>query len=70
MKIGYFTKYGDGGVDLIPLGRLVKSEVRELACDILLYRKIINKTPSAGLWQDQTDEKEMESAMNCWINIS
>jgi NAD+ synthase len=59
LKIGYFTKYGDGGVDLIPLGRLVKSEVRELARYLAIPEKIINKTPSAGLWQDQTDEKEM-----------
>jgi len=59
LKVGYFTKYGDGGVDLIPLGRLVKSEVRQLARYLDIPEKIIMKAPSAGLWQDQTDEKEM-----------
>lgn len=59
LKVGYFTKYGDGGVDLTPLGRLVKSEVRELAKFLCIPEKIINKTPSAGLWKEQTDEEEM-----------
>lgn len=59
LKVGYFTKYGDGGVDLSPLGRLVKSEVRELAKYLGIPEKIINKKPSAGLWEGQTDENEM-----------
>ena len=59
LKIGYFTKYGDGGVDLAPLGRLVKTAVRELARYLDIPQAIIEKTPAAGLWQGQTDEKEM-----------
>ena len=59
LTIGYFTKYGDGGVDLLPLGRLLKSEVRELARSSRCRSSIIDKPPSAGLWSGQTDEDEM-----------
>jgi len=59
LAVGYFTKYGDGGVDLLPLGSLVKSEVRELARSLDVPERIIAKPPSAGLWADQTDEAEM-----------
>ena len=59
LTIGYFTKYGDGGVDLIPLGRLVKTEVRELGRHLGIPEKIIQKAPSAGLWPGQSDEKEL-----------
>jgi len=59
LMIGYFTKYGDGAVDLLPLGRLLKSEVRELAVDLEVPQPIIDKAPSAGLWDGQTDEEEM-----------
>jgi NAD+ synthase len=59
LAVGYFTKYGDGGVDLLPLGSLVKSEVRELARSLDVPDSIIAKPPSAGLWADQTDEGEM-----------
>ncbi|OGO45194.1 MAG: NAD(+) synthase [Chloroflexi bacterium RBG_16_60_22] len=57
--IGYFTKYGDGGVDILPLGNLVKEQVRELARHLDIPREIIAKPPSAGLWEGQTDEAEM-----------
>lgn len=56
---GYFTKYGDGGVDLLPLGNLVKTQVRELARRLGVPGRIIEKPPSAGLWSGQTDEGEM-----------
>lgn len=59
LKVGYFTKYGDGGIDLTILGRLVKTEVRELAKHLGVPQEIIDKKPSAGLWADQTDEGEM-----------
>ena len=59
LTIGYFTKYGDGAVDLLPLGRLLKSEVRELAAELEIPQSIIDKPPSAGLWPGQTDEDEM-----------
>jgi NAD+ synthase len=59
ISIGYYTKYGDGGVDLLPLGSLVKSEVRALARDLGVPTRIVDKPPSAGLWLGQTDEGEM-----------
>lgn len=59
IAIGYFTKYGDGGVDFEPIGDLYKCEVRELAKLLEIPNKIINKPPSAGLWEGQTDEKEI-----------
>ena len=57
--IGYFTKYGDGGVDIMPLGNLVKRQVIELAGYLGIPQPIIDKPPSAGLWEGQTDEGEM-----------
>lgn len=59
ISIGYFTEYGDGGVDILPLGNLVKSRVRELAVHLGIPDEIIQKPPSAGLWEGQTDEGEM-----------
>lgn len=57
--IGYFTKFGDGGADLEPIGDLYKTEVRQLAGELGLPDRIIKKVPSAGLWKGQTDEGEM-----------
>ncbi len=57
--IGYFTKYGDGGVDFLPIGGLYKCEVRKLAKKLKIPETIINKIPSAGLWEGQTDEGEI-----------
>lgn len=59
LTIGYFTKYGDGGVDILPLGGLLKSEVRRLAKDTGVPDEIIKRVPSAGLWHGQTDEGEI-----------
>ena len=59
LAIGYFTKYGDGGVDLLPLGNLTKTTVRELARHLGVPQPVIDKPPSAGLWSGQTDEGEM-----------
>lgn len=59
LTIGYFTKYGDGGVDLLPLGSLLKSEVWALATELDVPAPVITKAPSAGLWLGQTDEAEM-----------
>jgi len=56
---GYFTKYGDGGVDLLPLGSLTKTEVRAWAKAMGLPDRIVNRVPTAGLWPGQTDEDEM-----------
>ncbi len=59
IMLGYYTKYGDGGVDLFPIGDLYKSEVRTLAQYLEIPIKIINKTSSARLWKGQTAEKEL-----------
>jgi len=59
LTLGYFTKHGDGGSDVLPIGHLVKSEVRALARDLGVPAPIIDKAPSAGLWIGQTDEAEM-----------
>lgn len=56
---GYFTKYGDGGVDIAPLVHLTKGEVREMARFLGVPTTVIDKKPSAGLWEGQTDENEM-----------
>lgn len=56
---GYFTKYGDGGVDFLPLANLTKAEVYEWAKELGIHDDLINKAPSAGLWDGQTDENEM-----------
>ncbi|QGZ97559.1 NAD(+) synthase [Mycoplasma sp. NEAQ87857] len=57
--IGYFTKFGDGGADLLPISQLTKGEVRYLASLMNVPEDIINKKPSAGLWDGQTDEVEL-----------
>ncbi len=57
--IGYFTKYGDGGVDLLPIVDLYKHEVRAVASHIGVPQSVIERPPSAGLWQGQTDEDEI-----------
>ena len=70
ITIGYFTKYGDGGVDIMPLGNLAKGEVKELAAYLDIPRSIIDKPPSAGLWAGQTDEDEMGISyeiLDCYI---
>ena len=59
LTVGYFTKYGDGGVDLLPLGDLLKTRVRKLAKELNIPDEIIQRVPSAGLWKGQTDEGEL-----------
>lgn len=58
-QLGYFTKWGDGGCDLLPIVNLYKSEVFEYARKLKLPKSIINKKPSAGLWENQCDEDEL-----------
>jgi NAD+ synthase len=59
IMVGYFTKYGDGAVDILPLGGLLKTQVRELALELGIPKEILNRVPSAGLWKNQTDEGEL-----------
>ena len=56
---GYFTKYGDGGVDIQPIIQLTKQEVRDMARLLRVPSSVIEKNPSADLWEGQTDEDEM-----------
>jgi len=57
--VGYFTKHGDGATDILPIGGLLKKQVRALARELGIPERIINKAPTAGLWPGQTDEAEM-----------
>ena len=59
ITIGYFTKFGDGGVDILPIGDLYKSQVRQIASNMNLPSGIYEKPPSPGLWSGQTAEGEM-----------
>ncbi|MFA5099877.1 MAG: NAD+ synthase [Candidatus Omnitrophota bacterium] len=59
MVAGYFTKFGDGASDILPIGGLLKTQVRSLAVELGIPQRIIDKAPTAGLWPGQTDEKEM-----------
>jgi NAD+ synthase len=59
LQVGYFTKHGDGGVDLLPLGDLSKTQVWELARELNVPQEVIERPPTAGLWPGQTDEQEM-----------
>ncbi|MBI5035713.1 NAD+ synthase [Candidatus Micrarchaeota archaeon] len=59
LSASYFTKHGDGATDVIPLGGLYKTEVWRIAREAGVPEKIINKTPTAGLWPGQTDEGEI-----------
>jgi NAD+ synthase len=57
--VGYFTKWGDGAADLLPLGDLLKAEVRDLARALGVPAEVIERPPSAGLWPGQTDEDDL-----------
>jgi len=59
LTTGYFTKYGDGGVDFMPIADVYKTEVIKLAKYLNIPKSIIDKAPSAGLWRGQTDEEEL-----------
>lgn len=58
--VGFFTKYGDGGVDISPIADLMKSEVYEMGKEMGLIEEIINAVPTDGLWGDgRTDEDQL-----------
>ena len=58
--IGFYTKYGDGGVDIAPIADLYKTEVRELGSYIGVRREIIDAKPTDGLWEDgRSDEDQI-----------
>ena len=58
--VGFYTKYGDGGVDISPIADLMKSEVKELSKTLEIDQRIIDAEPTDGLWDDdRTDEKQL-----------
>lgn len=57
--VGYFTKYGDGAADVLPIVHLTKQEVRDAAKFYGVSEILANRVPTAGLFEGQTDEKEM-----------
>jgi NAD+ synthase len=59
LMIGYFTKWGDGGSDILPIGGLYKAQIRKLAQELDMPAEIIDKPPTADLWAGQTDEQEL-----------
>ncbi len=59
LMVGYFTKHGDGGVDLLPIGDLYKTQLRVLAREMGLPDAVVTRPPTAGLWRGQTDEGEL-----------
>jgi NAD+ synthase len=56
---GYFTKYGDQAVDCNPIGDLYKQQVRQLAAHVGVPHELVMQTPTAEMWEGQTDEEEM-----------
>jgi NAD+ synthase len=56
---GYYTKYGDQAVDCNPIGNLYKIQVRQLAAHVGVPREYVMRTPTAGMWEGQTDEGEL-----------
>ncbi|MFD2701997.1 ammonia-dependent NAD(+) synthetase [Paenibacillus shunpengii] len=56
---GFYTKWGDGAVDITPLTSLNKRQVRQIAAYVGVPQEILDKAPTAGLWEGQTDEKEL-----------
>ncbi|MGI6666251.1 MAG: NAD(+) synthase [Bacillota bacterium] len=59
LYVGYTTKHGDSGVDIMPLANLTKAEVKRMAAFLGVPERIVERVPSAGLWKGQTDEEEM-----------
>jgi NAD+ synthase len=58
--VGFYTKYGDGGVDISPIADLTKTQVRKLAAELQINNKIIEAPPTDGLWEDyRTDEEQI-----------
>ena len=58
--VGFFTKYGDGGVDLSPIADLTKSDVKSMAKELSVIQEILDAKPTDGLWGDsRTDEDQL-----------
>ena len=59
LLVGYYTKWGDGASDFLPMGDLYKSQVYTLARDLQVPSKILDRVPTAELWEGQSDEEEL-----------
>ena len=58
--VGFYTKYGDGGVDISPIADLMKSEVYQLGHGFGVHKDILESSPTDGLWEDgRTDEDQI-----------
>ena len=63
--VGFYTKYGDGGVDISPIADLMKSEVVSVATTLGIDERILNAPPTDGLWDDdRTDEAQLGLSYN------
>lgn len=60
--VGFFTKYGDGGVDISPIAGLTKTQVKQLATDLGISRKIMEAPPTDGLWEDARSDEDQIGA--------
>lgn len=60
--VGFYTKYGDGGVDISPIADLYKTEVRELARHLGIFNEIIEAEPTDGLWDDNRNDEQQIGA--------
>jgi NAD+ synthase len=60
--VGFFTKYGDGGVDISPIGDLLKSEVRTMARELGVIQEIVEAKPTDGLWDDDRSDEDQIGA--------
>jgi len=60
--VGFYTKYGDGGVDISPIADLTKSEVRNLAKELGIIDEIVNAVPTDGLWEDNRSDEDQIGA--------
>ncbi|MCE5323811.1 NAD(+) synthase [bacterium] len=59
IEIGYYTKWGDGGSDMLPLGNFYKHQIYQIARELDMPKEIMEKAPTADLWEGQTDENEI-----------
>jgi len=59
LLVGYYTKWGDGASDFLPMGDLYKSQVYALAKDLNIPEAILKRVPTAELWEGQSDEEEL-----------
>ncbi len=60
--VGFFTKYGDGGVDISPIAGLLKSEVRLMAKEVGVLDELVNAIPTDGLWGDNPSDEQQIGA--------